>query len=51
MAISIPHTIDVIEKDGMVEVCATLFTVENTEKTIIVTLQTTDDTGLLLLLA
>ena len=43
--------IDVKEEDGIIQVCATLFTVEATETTIVVTLQTMDDTGLLLLLA
>ena len=42
--------IDVKEKDGIVQVCATLFTVETIETTIVVTLLTMDDTGLLLYL-
>ena len=46
VAISVPDMIEVKEKDGMVEVCATLFTVENTERNIVVTLQSLDDTGL-----
>ena len=50
VVISIPETIWIKEKGGMVQVCATLFTVEKTEKNIVITLQSLDDTGLLILL-
>ena len=45
VTVSFPAMIIVDEGDGSVEVCATLFSTENTEKDFIITLGTSDDTG------
>ena len=45
MTVSIPDTESVGEEDGMVQVCATLSAVEDTERTFTITLATSDGTG------
>ena len=37
--------IEVMEKDGVAQVCATLLTEENTERNIVARLESMDDTG------
>ena len=42
---SIPSMVSVGEEDGMVQVCATLSAVEDTERDFAITLATNDGTG------
>ena len=48
VSVSLPATIIVGEGEGMVEVCATLSAMEDTERNFMITLTTDDDTGELL---
>ena len=43
--VSIPDVVSVGEEDGMVQVCATLSAVNDTERNFAITLATSDDTG------
>ncbi len=43
--VSIPTMLSVGEGDGIVQVCATLSTVEDTERNFTITLATSDSTG------
>ena len=45
MTVSIPDMVSVGEEDGMVQVCATLSAVEDTERNFTITLATSDGTG------
>ena len=45
MTVSIPAVVSVGEEDGMVQVCATLSAVEDTERDFTITLATSDGTG------
>ena len=45
VTVSVPATITIHEGDGIVQVCATLCAVENTERDFTITLATSDGTG------
>ena len=45
MTVSIPAVVSVGEEDGMVQVCATMSAVEDTERDFTITLATSDGTG------
>ena len=45
VSVSVPAMVSVGEGDGMVQVCATLSTVEDTERDFTITLATSDGTG------
>ena len=45
MSVSVPAMVSVDEGDGMVQVCAALSAVEDTERDFSVTLATSDGTG------
>ncbi len=45
VTVSDPAMLSVDEGDGMVQVCATLSAVEDTQRNFIITLTTNDDTG------
>ena len=45
MTVSVPATISSDEGDGMVQVCATLSAMEDTQRDFTITLGTSDDTG------
>ena len=46
MAVAVPAMVSVGEGDGMVQVCATLSAVEDTERDFTITLTTSDGTGI-----
>ena len=45
MSVSVPAMVSAGEEDGMVQVCATLSAVEDTEKNFTIFLSTSDGTG------
>ena len=45
VTVSLPTMVNISEGDGMVTVCATLSAMEATEKDVVITLATNDDTG------
>ncbi len=45
MTVSVPAMLSVGERDGIVQVCATLSAVEDTERDFIIALATSDGTG------
>ncbi len=45
VTVSLPAIMSVGEGDGMVQVCATLSAVEDTERDVAITLATSDNTG------
>ena len=46
MTVYLPAVIRIDEGDNRVQICATLFSIENTEKDFIITLGTSNDTGI-----
>ena len=46
VSVSVPAMVSVGEGDGMVQVCATLSAVEDTERDFTITLATSDGTGM-----
>ena len=48
MTVSVPSMLQVGEQDGMVQVCATLLSMEDTQRNFTVNFATSDHTGILL---